>query len=201
MWSISGWVCPRLCRSAGRRASEGLADLAEYLRAHAEARIGGGSAPAVLVHLQAYPGESVEAVRRVLGISQPATVRVVDRLAAEGLVERGPGPGRRSLALHLTAAGERAATDALGRRTRSLRALLDPLAPAEQAALVPLLSYVGYLGATALTGAFAARVGARRTAVTAGLLATVGMTAAGLSRSPGVFVVGIVVERRRPPGR
>ncbi|MGI8441063.1 MAG: MarR family winged helix-turn-helix transcriptional regulator [Thermoleophilaceae bacterium] len=99
----------------------------------------GGSSPAVLVHLQAYPGESVEAVRRVLGISQPATVRVVDRLAAEGLVERRPGPDRRSLALHLTAVGERAASAALGRRTRSLRALLDALAPAEQAALVPLL--------------------------------------------------------------
>ena len=99
----------------------------------------GGSAPAALVHLQAYPGESVDALRRVLGISQPATVRAVDRLAAEGLVERRPGGDRRTLALHLTAAGERAATAVLERRSASLGALLDRLEPAEQAALAPLL--------------------------------------------------------------
>jgi MarR family transcriptional regulator, negative regulator of the multidrug operon emrRAB len=99
----------------------------------------GGSAPAALVHLQAYPGESVEALRRVLCVSQPAAVRVVDRLAGEGLVERRCGPDRRTLALHLTAAGERAAYELLSRRTRSLRLLLDVLEPDEQAALEPLL--------------------------------------------------------------
>jgi DNA-binding MarR family transcriptional regulator len=98
-----------------------------------------GSAPAALVHLQAYPGESVEGLRRVLGISQPATVRVLDRLAAEGLVERRPGRDRRTLALHLTAAGERAASDALAQRAESLRTMLAALEPAEQAALLPLL--------------------------------------------------------------
>src|SRR5688572_32469345 len=66
----------------------------------------GGGAPAALVHLQAYPGESIEALRRVLGISQPAAVRIADGLAAAGLLERRPGPDRRTLALHLTAAGE-----------------------------------------------------------------------------------------------
>ena len=91
------------------------------------------------MHLQAYPGESVEGLRRVLGISQPATVRTVDRLAAEGLVERRPGADRRTLALHLTAAGQRAAGDALARRTESLDALLDVLDPAERDALEPLL--------------------------------------------------------------
>ena len=98
-----------------------------------------GSAPAALVHLQAYPGESVEHLRRVLGISQPATVRVVDRLASEGLVERRPGTDRRTLALHLTPAGERAAHEALAQRGESLRAIVGTLGPAEQAALVPLL--------------------------------------------------------------
>jgi DNA-binding MarR family transcriptional regulator len=81
----------------------------------------------------------VEALRRVLGISQPATVRLVDRLAAEGLVERRAGADRRSLSLHLTAAGEEAARGAIERRTGSLRALLDVLEPTEQAALAPLL--------------------------------------------------------------
>jgi DNA-binding MarR family transcriptional regulator len=99
----------------------------------------GGSAPAALVHLQAYPGESLEALRQVLGISQPAAVRVVDRLVTEGLVERRAGRDRRTGALHLTAAGDRAASALLARRTQSLRDLLEVLEPAEQAALEPLL--------------------------------------------------------------
>ncbi|MEA2193688.1 MAG: MarR family transcriptional regulator, negative regulator of the multidrug operon emrRAB, partial [Solirubrobacteraceae bacterium] len=98
--------------------------------------------PAALVHLQAYPGESVEALRRVLGISQPATVRIVDRLAADGLLERRPGPDRRTLALHLSRAGEQAATAVLAERTRSLRVLLDVLTPQERAALTPLLERI-----------------------------------------------------------
>jgi predicted MFS family arabinose efflux permease len=54
-------------------------------------------------------------------------------------------------------------------------------------------SYAMYLAATALTGSFTARVGARRTAVAAGWLAATGMAIAGLSRSPAVFVVGILI--------
>ncbi len=113
---------------------------ADRLRSAVEGELAhGGSAPAALVHLQAYPGESVEELRRVLGVSQPAAVRVVNRLADEGLVERRSGPDRRTLALHLTAAGEGAATALLSRRTQSLRSLLDALEPGELAALEPLL--------------------------------------------------------------
>ncbi len=42
------------------------------------------------VHLQAYPGEPIQALRRVLGISQPATVQIVDRLADKVLGEHRP---------------------------------------------------------------------------------------------------------------
>jgi MarR family transcriptional regulator, negative regulator of the multidrug operon emrRAB len=100
----------------------------------------GGAAPAALVHLQAYPGISVEALRRVLGISQPATVRVLDRLAADGLVERGAGPDARTRALHLTPAGEQAADRLLGERAQSVRGMLDALDADEQARLEPLLA-------------------------------------------------------------
>jgi DNA-binding MarR family transcriptional regulator len=99
----------------------------------------GGSAPAALVHLQVHPGESVEGLRRVLGISQPAAVRAVDRLAAEGLVERRPGRDRRTLALHLTPAGESAANTALEQRAEALGGMLAALDAEERAALVPLL--------------------------------------------------------------
>jgi DNA-binding MarR family transcriptional regulator len=113
---------------------------ADRLRAAVEADLGhGGAAPAVLVHLQAYPGESVEALRRVLAISQPATVRAVDRLAEEGLVERRPGPDRRTLALFLTRRGQHAARRVLARRMASLRDILAALDEDERARLLPLL--------------------------------------------------------------
>src|SRR3954468_3640019 len=107
----------------------------DRLRAAVEAELEpGGSGPAALVHLQAWPGESVEGLRRVLGISQPATVRVVDRLEADGLVERRPGAAGRTLALHLTARGEAAAAGVLRRRSASLEAIVGALDERERAA-------------------------------------------------------------------
>jgi DNA-binding MarR family transcriptional regulator len=118
---------------ASLAATDRLRDAVEAELAH------GGSAPAALVHLQAHPGGSVESLRRVLGISQPATVRIVDRLVSDGQLERGRGADRRTLALHLTGDGERAATAILSRRGESLRALLAVLDEREQAALTALL--------------------------------------------------------------
>src|SRR5437764_6850861 len=52
----------------------------------------GLSATAALIHLRLRPGENIDFLARVLDISHPATVRLVDRLEADGLVERRPGP-------------------------------------------------------------------------------------------------------------
>ncbi len=113
---------------------------ADRLRTAVEDDLGvGGAAPAALVHLLDYPGESAEALRQVLGITQPAAARAIDRLAAEGLLERRTGPDRRTHALHLTAAGRRRTRRLLAQRTGALRGLLDRLAPAEQERLLPLL--------------------------------------------------------------
>jgi DNA-binding MarR family transcriptional regulator len=115
----------------------------DRMRAAAEADLpSGGSAPAVLVHLQVHPGASMEELRRVLAISQPATVRAVDRLAAESLLERRAGRDGRTLALHLTPAGDAAASALLRRRAQSLASLLRGLTDEEQAALTPLLERV-----------------------------------------------------------
>lgn len=112
----------------------------DRLRTAVENELGrGGSAPAALVHLQAWPGGSVEALRQVVGLSQPAAVRLVDALVADGLVERRAGADRRTLALQLTPAGTQEASRLLERRADSLRPLLEALKPAEQEALVPLL--------------------------------------------------------------
>jgi DNA-binding MarR family transcriptional regulator len=99
----------------------------------------GGGAAGALVHLRAWPGESVESLRRVLGISQPATVRTVNRLEADGLLERRPGPDRRTVALVLTPAGRAAAERVLKARTTALEGFLAPLDDRERAQLLPLL--------------------------------------------------------------
>jgi DNA-binding MarR family transcriptional regulator len=99
----------------------------------------GGGAAGALVHLHAWPGESVEALRRVLGISQPATVRTVNRLVADGLLERRAGPDRRTVALFLTDAGMAAAGRVLEARTAALKEFLAPLDGGERARLLPLL--------------------------------------------------------------
>jgi MarR family transcriptional repressor of emrRAB len=99
----------------------------------------GGGAAGALVHLAAWPGESVEGLRRVLGISQPATVRTVNRLVADGLLERRPGPDRRTAALVLTDAGQVAADRVLEARAAALQDFLDPLDEDDRAQLLPLL--------------------------------------------------------------
>lgn len=103
-----------------------------------EAGHGGGAAGA-LVHLHAWPGESVEGLRRVLGISQPATVRTVNRLVADGLLERRPGRDRRTASLVPTAAGRAAAERVIDARAAALKDFLAPLDENERAQLEPLL--------------------------------------------------------------
>ena len=115
----------------------------DRVRAGIEGALGhGGAAPAALVHLAAYPGESAEALHRVLGISQPGTVQVVERLVGDGLLERRPGRDRRTHALHVTPRGRRALDALLERRAQVLTTLLDPLSDAERARLSPLLEKV-----------------------------------------------------------
>ncbi|MGI8607215.1 MAG: MarR family winged helix-turn-helix transcriptional regulator [Gaiellaceae bacterium] len=99
----------------------------------------GGAAPAALVHLDAYPGEPVEALRRVLRLSQPGTVRLLDRLGVHELVERRAGRDGRTRALFLTPRGREAVQRILARRAASLNGVLESLTRTEQAQLRPLL--------------------------------------------------------------
>jgi len=94
---------------------------------------------AALVHLDAYPGDSVQALADVLGVSQPAAVKVADRLGSDGLLERRPGPDHRTRALHLTAAGREAATRVLADRAAQLDGVLAVLDVDERRQLEPLL--------------------------------------------------------------
>jgi DNA-binding MarR family transcriptional regulator len=102
----------------------------------------GGGAPAALVHLRAWPGGSITGLGEVLGLSQPATVRLVDRLVDRGLVRRDPGADGRTRALSCTAKGARMAAEMLSDRGRSLEALLGGLDADERHQLERLLGRV-----------------------------------------------------------
>ncbi len=52
----------------------------------------GGAAPAALSALATYlDGSSIDALRRALGLTHSAAVRLADRLSEAGLVKRAPG--------------------------------------------------------------------------------------------------------------
>jgi DNA-binding MarR family transcriptional regulator len=92
-----------------------------------------------LVHLQAWPGASVGELAGVVGRSQPATVRLVDRLVEARLVRREPGPDRRTVALVVTEAGAEAANTVLTARARALAPMLAGFSQRDRATLERLL--------------------------------------------------------------
>jgi MarR family transcriptional repressor of emrRAB len=99
----------------------------------------GLSGVAALIHLRLRPGENIDFLARLLDISHPATVRIVDRLETEGLVERRSGRDARSRLLVLTSSGRRAALAALRARLELLEDVLAPLTAAERRQLEQIL--------------------------------------------------------------
>ena len=67
---------------------------------------------------------SVQRLSQVIGLTHSGTVRLVDRLSADRLVERYPGGDLRSLRVGLTAAGRRAALRLRTRRQKVTEPLL-----------------------------------------------------------------------------
>jgi MarR family transcriptional repressor of emrRAB len=113
---------------------------ADRFRSAVEDSLGrGGAHSAALVPLSAHPDASVQALADVLRVSQPAAVKIADRLAADGLVERRIGADRRVRTLRLTGKGRRAADEVLSRRRAALDELVTVLSPAEREALEPVL--------------------------------------------------------------
>ena len=114
--------------------------VADRLRGETEAAIGHtGAAAAALLTIAQYPGRTVEFLRRPLGLSHPAAVRVVDRLVEQRLVRRrtaGRGP---ALALAPTATGRRRAREILDLRQEVLANALPELSRAESATLSTIL--------------------------------------------------------------
>jgi DNA-binding MarR family transcriptional regulator len=102
---------------------------------------GGALAEAVIV-IKDQPGATAEWLGRVLGLSQPGTAHMVNRLVTQGWVERRAGADARSRALHLTRAGRRAATRILDARRRALTDMTAALTAEQRAQLAGIAAAV-----------------------------------------------------------
>lgn len=101
-----------------------------------------GETPAALVVIGHGTGLSNDGLRRILGLSHPGTVRLVDRLVADGLVERTEGQDRRKVALRLTDQGHTVRDKLLHARLSAMDDLLAPLSKKEQEQLDGLLAKI-----------------------------------------------------------
>lgn len=95
----------------------------------------GGETPAALVVIGYGPGISNDRLRRILNRSHSGTVRLVDRLVADGLVERRPGYDGREVALHLTTKGAATRREVLASRISTVASLLEVLSKSEKTAV------------------------------------------------------------------
>jgi MarR family transcriptional repressor of emrRAB len=99
----------------------------------------GGETPAALVTLGAEPGLSINILRQILNLSHPGTVRLVDRLESQNLVERRAGADGRTLALFLTEAGQERRRAILAERRQQLQLVINSLTPTDRKQLTKLL--------------------------------------------------------------
>ncbi|GEL24070.1 MarR family transcriptional regulator [Pseudonocardia sulfidoxydans NBRC 16205] len=96
------------------------------------------SGAAALVVLAYTPGLSVTELGRRIGLSQPATARMVDSLETSGLVQRGQKAGR-TVSVELTTAGRRTVREVRATRDTQMGSLLAGLDPDDRAQLERLL--------------------------------------------------------------
>lgn len=114
--------------------------VADRIRIETERSVGHtGSAAAALVTIAHFPERTVEFLRQAIGLSHPAAVRIVDRLAEQGLVRRRPTGAGPAVALTVTAAGRRAAWAVLDVRASVVAGALPRLSAAESATLTAVL--------------------------------------------------------------
>jgi DNA-binding MarR family transcriptional regulator len=101
----------------------------DAIRRGAQAGVAHGGETAAALNLVGHaPGLHIDDLAGGLGLSHPGTVRLVDRLVADGLMERKASPAdRRAVELYLTRAGTRMRRSVLGGRRAATADLLAPL--------------------------------------------------------------------------
>jgi MarR family transcriptional regulator, negative regulator of the multidrug operon emrRAB len=117
----------------GLAVADRIEDTARDILSHA------GETPAALVVIGYGSGPSNDQLRRILGLSHPGAVRLVDRLVADGLVERREGRDKRAVALYLSKRGVALREKLLKERLAAIRPLLAPLTGPEQETFAALL--------------------------------------------------------------
>ena len=112
-------------------------------------RLAGDSAAEALVALNGRrAGSTIEALSRVTGLTHSGTVRLIDRLAGGGLVERRRGADQRSVAVYLTPSGRRAARGVLAERDGAMQSMLALLTDDQRSVLTAVAErMLGELGA------------------------------------------------------
>ena len=98
-----------------------------------------GETPAALVVIGYDLGPSNEQLRSTLGLSHPGSVRLVERLVADDLVERRQGEDKRAVALYLTSRGKRLRKKLLQGRLATIQPFLESLSNSEIETLTALL--------------------------------------------------------------
>lgn len=85
------------------------------------------------------PGRSQSDIAAAAGLDRSSLTQLLDQLTKRGLVERRPGPDRRTLSLHLTEAGENTLEEAAGSVAEHEQAIRGDLSDEEARTLVELL--------------------------------------------------------------
>lgn len=98
-----------------------------------------GETPAAVVVIGYDLGPSNDQLRHILGLSHPGSVRLVERLVADGLVERRQGYDKRAVALYLTKQGKRVRRKLLKGRLAVVHPFLGSLTDSEVEELTTLL--------------------------------------------------------------
>jgi MarR family transcriptional regulator, negative regulator of the multidrug operon emrRAB len=99
----------------------------------------GAMVPSALVTLHHSPGIRIGELARILALTHPGTVRLVDRLVVDGLVRRQGDADGRAVTLRLEPKGRRAAQRVLEARAGVLDVALAGLRSDETHRLEPLL--------------------------------------------------------------
>ncbi|MDH3737969.1 MAG: MarR family winged helix-turn-helix transcriptional regulator [Alphaproteobacteria bacterium] len=115
--------------------------LHDELRAAVESSSGhSGETPAAIVAIGHQPGLSNDRLSQLLGLTHTGTVRLIDRLAADGLVDRRRAAhDGRGVALYLTADGAAQRGEILSARATAMMRVLARLGGHEQKTLAALL--------------------------------------------------------------
>ncbi len=106
--------------------------MSDAMQAHSESSV------AILLWLYHWAPVGVVELGRVVGLSQPACSRAVDKLMAEGLLLKAPSGGR-EVWLELSPEGRARAEELQAARLRACDRLLAALSPQERSTMADLL--------------------------------------------------------------